>query len=216
MFVWSSGSFVCTWEEHKCIKHWSHIIFEQTVWYWKLKDTQCLTHDTAKTQIQLLPASVKFSSIWILSNSLWYTYTGVQVLSPFCIHALTIYIKKKMGTTRVHMKKKRKETVGKYLPKALWEFISLEIKKLKTVKEEPTTTKRGAKTWGQKSIYTRHIKQYGGHAGRQISEGDSSQNIEKGLFQFLAFLLPLIHGKGVYFIPKRKEEKEYERDKRQR
>jgi hypothetical protein len=27
----------------------------------------------------------------------------------------------------------------------LWEFISPEIKKLKTVKEEPTTTKRGAK-----------------------------------------------------------------------
>lgn len=99
----------------------------------------------------------------------------------FYIHAFT---EQKGNTTAVHntSEKKRKKEVCKYLPEALWDFISLQIKKLKTVKEERTTTKRGAKNVrANEYLFKTSIKQYGGHTGRQISKGDSSQNIAKGL-----------------------------------
>lgn len=81
-------------------------------------------------------------------------------------------------------------------------------KKIKTSKRRTDDHKKGSKEREGKRVFIQdigYIKRYGGHTGRQISEGESSQNTAKGLLQFLTFLLPLIHGKGVYFIPKRKE-----------
>ena len=80
-------------------------------------------------------------------------------------------------------------------------------KKIKTVKEEPTTTKRGAKNVrANEYLFKTSIKQYGGQAGRQANLGGRLlSEHSKRLTSFLTFLLPLIHGKGVYFIPKGKE-----------
>lgn len=81
-------------------------------------------------------------------------------------------------------------------------------KKIKNSERRTDNHKEGSKEREGKRVFIQdvgYIKQYGGHIGRQISEGDSSQSTAKGLLRFLSSLLPLIHRKGVYFIPKRKE-----------
>ena len=142
----------------------------------------------ADDKISTSSSALQLSSIWFLTSSLWYIdrRTGVK-RRPCSSSSFTLLQKKKKKKkeyhrSTYHIRKKRKKEVCKYLPEALWDFISLQTKKLKTVKEERTTTKRGAKNVrANEYLFKTSIKQYGGHTGRQISEGDSSQNIAKGL-----------------------------------
>lgn len=79
-----------------------------------------------------------------------------------------------------------------------------EDKKIKNRERRTDDHKGGAKNVrANEYLFKTSIKQYGGHAGK--SHSTTCLEHCKRLAPFLTSLLPLIHGKGVYFIPKRKE-----------
>jgi hypothetical protein len=138
--------------------------------------------------------------------------TGVRDL-VLLLHSrfdITKKLKKEMEYHRstYHIKKRegKKERSSQIFTRGIVRVHKPADKKIKNRERRTDDHKKGSKKREGKRVFIQDIYNAIRWAHRQANLGGRLlSEHSKGLTWFLTFLLPLIHGKGVYFMPKGKE-----------
>jgi len=132
--------------------------------------------------------------------------TGVKGRSCFSSTFTLLQNKKGIPQKYISHQKKEEERSLQIFTRGIVRLHKPADKKIKNRERRTDDHKKGSKEREGKRVFIQDIYKAIRWAYRQANlEGRLLSEHRKRLTWFLTFLLPLIHGKGVYFIPKRKE-----------